>query len=141
MVEVGTLTGIGTLALAGSGRVVTYDIVPWDQIPNSAFRTEDFDNARVEQRIGDLSDERTFALEESTLGSADMIFVDAPKDGTFEPLFLALLVPALKPGALLVLDDIRFPTMVDVWRDLPLPKIDLTAFGHCTGTGLALKPS
>ena len=138
-VEVGTLTGIGTLALSGSGRVVTYDLVPWTDVPDSALMKSDFETGGLEQRLGDLSDRSFFTQEVGTLSEADIVFVDAPKDGVFEPAFLRLLLPVLKPGALLVLDDIRFPSMVDLWRDLPLPKIDMTAFGHVSGTGIALK--
>jgi predicted O-methyltransferase YrrM len=136
VVEVGTLTGLSTLAFAGSGRVVTYDLVAWDSVPDTALREGDFE--KMEQRLGDLSDPAVFAREREVLAAADIVFVDAPKDGKFEPAFLALLLPVLKPGALLILDDILFPTMVELWRDLPLPKIDLTAFGHVSGTGLAL---
>jgi predicted O-methyltransferase YrrM len=136
-VEVGTLTGMGTLALTGAGRVITYDIVPWDALPNTALVQDDF--KLVEQRLGDLADPGFFGAEREILGAADLIFVDAPKDGEFEPAFLSLLLPAMKPGCLLVLDDIRFATMTQLWDELPLPKMDLTAFGHVSGTGLALK--
>ena len=34
-------------------------------------------------------------------------------------------------------DDIKMHTMLKFWRDLPLPKLDITSFGHWSGTGLA----
>jgi predicted O-methyltransferase YrrM len=139
VVEVGTFTGMGTLTLAGANRrIVTYDIIPWHAIPDSLLRDSDFGS--VEQRLGDLSDPEAFRRERALLADADLIFVDAPKNAVFEPAFLPLLLPTMKSGALLVLDDIRFRTMAELWRDLPLPKLDMTAFGHVSGTGLALKP-
>lgn len=135
-VEVGTFTGLGALALAeGAERVVTYDIVPWRDTPDPVLGDDDFD--RIEQRIGDLSDQCFFDSQADTLHEADLVFVDGPKDGVFEPAFLPLLRPVLRIGALLVLDDILFLSMLRVWRDLPLPKWDITSLGHWSGTGIA----
>ena len=56
----------------------------------------------------------------------------------FEPAFLALLASAplsTRPRWLL-LDDIRFLQMVNCWRSIASPKLDLTSFGHWSGTGL-----
>ena len=33
-------------------------------------------------------------------------------------------------------DDIRLLNMIEQWRALPRPKLDLTSFGHWSGTGL-----
>jgi hypothetical protein len=38
---------------------------------------------------------------------------------------------------ILVLDDVRLWTMLKFWRELALPKLDFTSFGHWSGTGLA----
>ena len=69
-----------------------------------------------------------------------MIFVDASKDGVFEPTFLAQLF-ALEPAGpqLIVLDDIRVLTMVRLWRGITLDKLDLTSFGHWSGTGIVVR--
>jgi hypothetical protein len=37
---------------------------------------------------------------------------------------------------ILVLDDTRLLNMIDVWRLIRSPKLDLTSFGHWSGTGL-----
>ena len=72
---------------------------------------------------------------------ADLIFLDGPKDGYFEARFLAnLLSMKLQPHALLVLDDIRLWNMLRIWRDLPPPKLDMTSFGHWSGTGFVEIP-
>lgn len=142
VVEVGTWQGLGTLSLARflppGGRVVTYDVLPWDQIDGSLLRATDLTDGAIEQRLGDLADPRVFDRERDLLRSADIIFSDAPKDGRFEPAFLSLLLPATADRRrLLVLDDIRLLPMVQLWRDLPLAKLDATSVGHWSGTGLA----
>ena len=142
IIEVGTWQGLGALSLAAElpdgGRVITYDLLPWDQAPDQLLTETDFDGGRIEQRIGDLSDPATFEQELATLRSADFIFSDAPKDGAFEPAFLGLLLPELTDRRrLLALDDIRLLPMLQLWRDLPLAKADATSLGHWSGTGLA----
>ena len=70
------------------------------------------------------------------LEKADLVFVDGPKDGVFEPKIFALLSQVrFKPGTIMFVDDIRFENMVLVWESIPFPKLDLTGFGHWSGTG------
>jgi predicted O-methyltransferase YrrM len=142
VIEIGTGQGIGALSLAdrlpSGGRVVTYDIIPWTEIAESVLRPEDFSSGRIEQRRGDLSDPGTFERELPVLRGAELIFSDASKDGVFESALLTMLLPALVDSRrLLVLDDIRLLKMLQVWRDLPLAKLDATSVGHWSGTGLA----
>jgi predicted O-methyltransferase YrrM len=85
VVEIGTWQGMGALSLADrlptGGKVITYDIIPWNQIPQSSLRSEDFASGSIEQRLGDLADPEFFERELPTLRQADLIFLDAPKDG------------------------------------------------------------
>ncbi|WP_164546837.1 MULTISPECIES: hypothetical protein [unclassified Variovorax] len=37
---------------------------------------------------------------------------------------------------MIVFDDIRVMHMVDTWRRIARPKMDLSSFGHWSGTGL-----
>jgi predicted O-methyltransferase YrrM len=137
-IEVGTFTGMGTLALAIAGaHVQTYDLISWDQFSNTLLRVDDFDS-KIEQRIGDLADAKYFDSQADELRSADLIFIDGPKDGLFEPAFVSRLLPVLRTGQVLVFDDIRKLEMLQLWRDLPLAKLDVTSFGHWSGTGLAI---
>jgi predicted O-methyltransferase YrrM len=139
--EIGTFTGLSALsimtALGNDAHLTTFDIVPWDRIPDTALRPEDFASGQLEQRIGDLADEGYFRQNKDVLDAAGLIFVDGPKDGRFEPAFLELLVrTARKTRSLLVLDDIRLWNMLRVWAELPLTKLDMTSFGHWSGTGI-----
>ena len=138
-VEIGTFTGLGTVTLAQEcERVVTFDIEPWDTFADTALRAADFEGGRVEQRLGDLAQPTVFEVHREVLEAADLIFIDGPKDGVFEDAFTRLLLPVVHDsGALLVFDDIRVMPMIRFWRELPLPKLDLTSFGHWSGTGLA----
>lgn len=139
VIEVGTFTGMGTIALAESrAHVTTYDIEPWYSFPDSVIRESDTE-IRITPRLGDLADPSFFESELDRLAAADMIFVDGPKDTAFEPQFSSLLVERFSgSGKLLVFDDIRLLNMVQFWRDLPLQKLDLTSFGHWSGTGVAI---
>ncbi len=137
-IEVGTYTGMGALALASAGaHVQTYDLVPWDRFSHTLLRQEDFDD-RISQRIGNLADQDYFDSQLDDLLAAGLILVDGPKDGFFEPAFLSKLLAVLRPGQLLVVDDIRKLEMLQTWRDISLPKLDLTSLGHWSGTGLAV---
>ena len=37
---------------------------------------------------------------------------------------------------LILLDDIRLWKMLKIWREISMPKLDLTSFGHWSGTGI-----
>lgn len=142
VVEIGTHTGAGCLALkAGQnppGKIFTYDVISWDQLGvPSLLTTEHFDGGGIVQLIGDLSKDAFFEENFEKLNSADLIFMDAPKDGIFEYKMLDQLAKLEnKKGRLLVIDDIRFVNMIDFWRQISSPKLDATGFGHWSGTGL-----
>lgn len=138
-VEVGTYKGLGALSLAETcGRVVSYDVLDPLRIEGTALCGMDLEAAGIELRCGDLADPTVFDRERDILERADLIFCDGPKDGVFEQRLLAALTPLVaRTGALLVVDDIRVMPMVRLWRDLDLPKLDVTSFGHWSGTGIA----
>lgn len=142
VVEIGTFTGLSALAMKShlqeEGRVVTYDIAPWTTFLGTALTATDFDE-RLEQRLGDVSSPDFFASQVDTLAAADLVLLDGPKDGRFEPMFLDRYLPIFDGrDTVLVIDDTRFINMIQLWRDLPYPKLDVTSFGHWTGTGLVL---
>jgi predicted O-methyltransferase YrrM len=146
VVEVGTFTGSGSLALVDGTRandngakVVTYDIFPWGDIPGTLLTAEDFGSDELEQRIGDLGQDAYFSDQRTTLLSAELIFVDGPKDGRFEPIFFSRLFDLLAGSRHVVAaDDIHFLNMVQTWNGLKVDKLDITSLGHWSGTGLML---
>lgn len=141
IVEIGTGGGVSSLAfkhhLPPDGQVVTFDLIPWQQHSASSLTSEDFADGRLIQHTDNLCDPEAFQRHQALLSRAELILLDAAKDGVTEPRLLANLrqVPFLKPP-LLILDDIRVWTMLKVWREIPYPKLDLTSFGSWTGTGL-----
>jgi predicted O-methyltransferase YrrM len=141
VIEIGTFQGLSALALKGSlppeGEVITVDIVPWQQIHGSSFRPSDFEDGRLRQVIGDLANREFFAKFEDTLTKCDVLFVDAPKNVIFERTLIQHLSGIRLPDhALVLFDDIRQWNMLEIWRKIDRPKLDLTSFGHWTGTGI-----
>ena len=141
IIEIGTARGLSALALAANlpegGELATFDVVPWQQIAGTYLRPSDMEKHRIRALVGDLADPAVFAQHEHRLSTADLIFVDAPKDGRFEPLFLRHLASvSFRTDVLVVLDDIRLWNMLAVWRGITRPKLDVTSFGHWSGTGL-----
>jgi predicted O-methyltransferase YrrM len=141
IVEIGTATGMSALALLSTAsedaELTTYDVLGWKSFPNTVLHQDDF-GPRLRQRLADLSQPDTFEKESEILGSAELIFIDGPKDGVFESLATQSLIKVLAGrNAILVYDDIRVMNMVQFWRELPLSKLDATSLGHWSGTGLA----
>lgn len=142
MLDIGTFTGLsarvmGTYANKESD-VITYDIIPYNEIDNTVLSPEICRQYGIQQKVEDLSDPYSFHDNTELLRSADFIMCDGPKDNKFEPIFLKRLSELSMPckKRWLLLDDIRFLDMIGLWRAIQSPKIDLTSFGHFSGTGL-----
>jgi len=141
ILEIGTYTGLSALAMLAAlppeGRLVTVDIIPWQQIPGSFLRPSDFESGKLQQLVCDLGRHEVAEQHSNLLRNGDFFLVDASKDGDFEyRLMEQLKLVGLKPGALVVFDDIRFWNMLKLWREITQPKLDLSSFGHWSGTGL-----
>lgn len=139
IVEIGTSTGMGSVSLiegmGDQGHVTTFDVVPWEQL-DTHLSKDLFDRNRITQILADLSDPDEFGKHRELISQSDLIFCDAPKDGVFEYKFLELLTTiAPQSKCLLVLDDIRFLNMTNLWWSIESPKLDVTSFGHASGTG------
>lgn len=139
IIEIGTATGLSSLALLknlpSNGKLISYDLASWEQLPNTVLTEKDFLDQRLEHRVGDLSQEDFFTLQSEDLKDADLIFIDATHDGILE-LQIFERFKTLDFTPIIVLDDIRFWTMLKMWRSIQMPKLDLTSFGHWSGTGL-----
>ncbi len=141
IIEIGTATGLSALAmkkyLPHNGTIVTFDIMAWKSFADTCLVQGDFDDGRLVQKTDDLSDPAIVLRYRELLVNADMIFLDAAKDGIMEERFISNFrsVPFTK-NPLLVFDDIRVWNMLRIWRDVSMPKLDVTSFGHWSGTGL-----
>lgn len=140
--EIGTATGESARCLLDNteASVLSIDIKPWDAFPFTYLRAADFASGRLTQVIADLGNAEQFHRHLSLLSACDLFFVDAAKDGVFEPRFFGHIAEqrAAFAGKLFILDDIRLGTMVRCWHDLPFIKLDISGIGHWAGTGLVL---
>ena len=143
IVDVGTHFGTGTRVMldhAPEARVTTFDIVAWDEWPTTYLTESDFvsNGGRLMQYLENLQSEDTFNKHKQLLNDADFIMCDGPKDGVFERSFLTKLssISFTHKRRFLFLDDIRFRSEMALWRQIQSPKVDLTSFGHFSGSGL-----
>ena len=141
VVEIGTATGLSALCmkrfLPKGARLVTFDVVPWHKVPRTVLTSKDFESGLLTQFVEDLGDPYVVRKHTAMLQDATLIFIDATHDGVLEAKLLATLqaIP-FRQKAYAILDDIRVWTMLKMWREVRLPKLDLTSFGHWSGTGL-----
>ena len=139
--EFGTDTGMSTVALleclGSEGKIYTVDIDSWESKQHPWLRSDDFRSGRVTQVISDMKAAELFVRCRDSMTDAGLIFVDGPKDGSTETAFLELLTTVpFQRNPIIVFDDIRLMNMVFVWRSIQRPKMDMTSFGHWSGTGL-----
>jgi hypothetical protein len=76
---------------------------------------------------------------ETYISKADFIFLDGPKDDKFERIVIPKIINSMKSTCILMIDDISFNNMSDLWHDINFDKLDFTSFGHWSGSGLVIK--
>jgi predicted O-methyltransferase YrrM len=141
VIEIGTFTGMGALAIAAAlpiaGHVATFDVIPWSTLRQTWLLDSDFSSGRITQYVADITAPGAMAQYQELFAEADFIFIDGPKDVVTERKFLNVIGSVHLPRNPIVLfDDIRVLNMIEIWRRLERPKLDLTSFGHWSGTGL-----
>ncbi len=140
VVELGTHLGYSSLCMKkympADGTICTFDIIPWHGFADTILTERDFDSQLV-QYTDDLTKKEDVLKHQAMLEQADLIFMDALKDGKQEYLFLEHFSKInFKKKCHFVFDDIRLWNMLDIWYHMDKPKMDLTSFGHWSGTGL-----
>ena len=142
LIDIGTFTGMSARMMLDYGdansKVTTYDIVPWNQIDQGTVLTsEDFGQGRIHQFVHDLATANLWETHRPYFEQAGFIMLDGPKNDFFETLMLQNMTSChFQQPTFLLMDDIRFPNQLANWRRIQSPKIDLTSFGHFSGTGL-----
>jgi hypothetical protein len=120
--EIGTWIGAGTICLAynKSNKVVSYDIVynvDLERLDNIEFRIGNYEN-----------DEK--------LLKSPFIFVDVEHNGLLERQIYKYLADNNYKG-ITVWDDINLnPQMKSFWKDVTHEKLDISKYGHYSGTGV-----
>jgi predicted O-methyltransferase YrrM len=134
--DIGTYRGCSALALANAinVKVITYDIE--NHIPENTLSIRN--HPQIEFRLANCLTQPYL----SELVTAHLIFLDIdPHNGTDETNFVKVLKENGFQGVL-VLDDIHLnPEMKNFWENgIPstLKKVDLTQYGHWSGTGAVI---
>ncbi|MBP2303084.1 hypothetical protein [Azospirillum picis] len=141
LVEIGTGTGMGVLAMLSTmepgATLQTLDIIPWKDLRDSWLREDDFTNGQLIQHVCDVKSPDFLDRFSEVLAQADFVFVDGPKDGVTEDILLSY-IDRIKflCSPIFFFDDTRVINMAKTWHAIRRPKLDLTAFGHWSGSGL-----
>ena len=140
VIEIGTYLGHASIVLKNyiptDSTLYTFDVFRWNEFDDTCLKESDFDFQLI-QYTHDLTKFKCIEKHKDIIRSADFIFMDALKDGIQEKKFLENFRKiGLKDGALLFFDDIRVWNMIKVWHEIDMPKIDLTSYGHWSGSGL-----
>ncbi|WP_344119514.1 O-methyltransferase [Streptomyces blastmyceticus] len=111
IVEVGTFTGLSALSMAqalpADGKLITLDISEeWTAYARDAWHGAGVAD-RVELRIGAALDSLKAMPDEAHI---DLAFIDADKEGYID--YWEELVPRLRPGGLIVADNVLFSGQV-----------------------------
>jgi predicted O-methyltransferase YrrM len=142
LVDIGTYRGSSARIMLDYGhsesKVHTFDLHDYLHFDWTVLKESDFTSNRLVQHLDDLIVPEEFNKHRSLLEQADFIMLDGPKDDHFEKTFLHMLKDVQPSGGpkWLFIDDIRFDNMQDLWRSIKSPKLDLSSFGHFSGSGL-----
>jgi len=129
VIDIGTSTGHSALALSHNPdiNVITYNIC--DQVrADESIKTKTNIDIRIKNCIDDLD----------ILLKSPFIMLDVFHDGTFERVIVQKLIDSKYTG-IVVCDDIYLnKEMIDFWNWVPVSKVDITKYGHWSGTGAIL---
>jgi caffeoyl-CoA O-methyltransferase len=116
-VEVGTFTGLSSLSiargLAEGGRLICFDVSEqYTDVARRFWKRAGVDD-RIELRIGPAAERLTELPAEPHL---DLVFIDADKENY--PAYWDLLVPRVRPGGLILVDNVLWSgRVIDPQRD------------------------
>ena len=78
VIEIGTFTGLSSLSmlqtLPKDSKLVTFDLIKWDSIPETCLRSEDFADERLTQVLADLSLPDSMDAHRDLFKTATLIF-------------------------------------------------------------------
>lgn len=136
VVELGTSTGYSTLWMAlglkaTGGRITTYEI---DRERADAARAN-FKRAALDDRITLVLGDAHVELKKQQ-GPIDIVFIDADKDGYI--LYLKALLPLVRPGGLIIADNMIRPAPDPAFVRAITTDTALDTVFLSTSTGMAL---
>ena len=137
ILDIGTSYGRSAIALSHneSNKVLSYDICNHIQNDNHKI----YSKKNVEFKIKDVLDDLTPKL----VSKCKIVMIDIDHYESIERQIIDKLNDCGFSGIIL-LDDIHHPqsdmneAMQKLWKNIHLPKFDVTSYGHWSGTGLIL---
>jgi predicted O-methyltransferase YrrM len=139
VVELGTSTGYSTLWMAlglraTGGRITTYEIDP----ERASMARGNFKRAGLDDRIAIVLGDAHMEVKKQT-GPIDLVFIDADKDGYV--LYLKALLPLVRPGGLIIADNMIRPAPDPAFvRAITTdPALDTVFLSTSTGMALSVK--
>jgi predicted O-methyltransferase YrrM len=136
IIDLGTSNGASALALSSnkSNQIYSFDII--DRCQTSFLQNQNQFEKMPSFPNVDFIVTEDFRKYLKLFLKSPFIYVDIGHDGVWENILLDLLMKYNYQGIML-LDDINaFPEMQKFWQKLNFNKIDLTKYGHWSGTGL-----
>ncbi len=130
IIDIGTSMGHSALALSANPniRVITYDISDGYVLPNHSIKQKENIEIRIKNCLEDIP----------LLLQSPFIMLDTFHDGIFERQLITTLINNNYNG-IVVCDDIYLnKEMVDFWNWVSLRKMDISIYGHWSGTGAIL---
>ena len=107
VVEVGTFTGYGALAMAlalpDDGRLITLDTTDWDGLGDRHWREAGVAH-RIERRLGLAEESLDALLAGPEAGRVDLVYVDADKK--LYPRYLEQARRLVRPSGLIAMDNL-----------------------------------
>lgn len=134
-IDLGTSNGASALALSNNknNQIMSFDIV--ERSETSCLQNKQFEMMPKIENI-DFIISQNFIKYIDFFLTSPLIYVDIAHDGIWEKILIDKLI-ALKYRGIVILDDIyEFNEMLKLWNSIELKKIDLTKYGHWSGTGL-----
>jgi predicted O-methyltransferase YrrM len=135
IIDLGTSNGGSALALSQNltNQIYSFDIV--DRFEISYLQNNGFENMPSLKNC-DFIVTQNFIKYLDTFLDSQFIYLDIAHDGIWEKILIDLLIKYNYKG-LMILDDIHaFPEMKKIWDTIDIKKIDVTKYGHWSGTGV-----
>lgn len=136
IIDLGTSNGASALALSHNETNQIYSFDIQERTETNYFQnTHSFERAPRFKNVDFIISENFMKYIDIFLKSS-FIYLDIAHDGIWETILLESLINKNYKG-LVMMDDINdFPEMKKIWNNISIKKIDLTQYGHWSGTGL-----
>lgn len=140
VIEIGTKEGLATLSLRkylhDNSRLYTFDIIKWHEKPQTHLTNEDFQEGKITQYTDDISLKENFEIHSDLISKSEFLVLNIIKGSCENKILEMLKTINFRKKPYLIIDGIRTFHLMKIWRNLKMPKLDLTSFGHWAGTGL-----